>query len=92
MLRKFLNLMFSPLFRILSTKKGRTFTVKNPHDGSSIDLGGQWISSSHKRLNKLARELDVKIFPQFEKGLHILDTGTDVKSYSGFLPPISMLA
>ncbi len=44
-------------------------------DGVRIDLGGQWVGSDHVRVQRLAGELGIEIFPQHGAGRNLLDVG-----------------
>ena len=55
-------------------------------DGVQIDLGGQWVGSDHSRVQGLATELGIEIFPQFGAGRNLLDVGGKRRRYRGTIP------
>ena len=66
-------------------------TLSQDLDGQRIDLGGQWIGASHRRLTRLAGELGLTTFPQHAKGKKVLDRGDGkLRTFSGFLPKIGL--
>jgi monoamine oxidase len=44
-------------------------------DRVTVDLGGQWVGSDHVRVQRLAGELGIEIFPQHGAGRNLLDVG-----------------
>lgn len=69
---------------------GRTLTAEVA--GAPVDLGGQWLGPTQDRAFALCRELGVEIFPQHQEGKKILEFDGEVRTYSGLLPRIPMLA
>lgn len=72
---------------------GRTLTVTLPtaHGVDVWDMGGQWVSSSHKHLLDLLSELNIQIYPQYTTGKKLLQlTGQTVKSYTGNIPDLNL--
>lgn len=55
-------------------------------DGVTVDLGGQWVGSDHVRVQRLAAELGVEIFPQHGAGRNLLDVGGKRRRYRGTIP------
>ena len=55
-------------------------------DGVTIDVGGQWVGSDHARVQRLAGELGVEIFPQHGAGRNLLDVGGKRRRYRGTIP------
>jgi monoamine oxidase len=55
-------------------------------DGVTVDLGGQWVGSDHVRVQRLAAELGVEIFPQHGAGRNLLDVGGKWRRYRGTIP------
>ncbi|MCH0541988.1 FAD-dependent oxidoreductase [Streptomyces sp. MUM 203J] len=49
---------------------GRTYTV-NLGDGLFVDHGGQWVSPGQDRIQGLARELGIGLFPSWDDGLTV---------------------
>lgn len=57
---------------------GRAMTVTSAA-GTPVDLGGQWIGHDHVRMQTLAREFGLTLFPTHNKGkMLIRDAGRDV--------------
>jgi monoamine oxidase len=57
-------------------------------DGVTVDLGGQWVGSDHVRVQRLAGELGIEIFPQHGKGRNLLDLGGRRRRYRGTIPRV----
>ncbi len=57
-----------------------------------MDLGGQWIGPTQDRILRLAGELGVRTFRQFEEGAKVLSLGGRVVSYRGFIPKLPILS
>ncbi len=55
-------------------------------DAVQVDLGGQWVGSDHSRVQGLAAELGIEIFPQFGAGRNLLDVGGKRRRYRGTIP------
>jgi monoamine oxidase len=55
-------------------------------DGTTVDLGGQWVGSDHYRVRALAGELGIPIFPQFGEGRNLLDVRGKRRRYRGTIP------
>lgn len=55
---------------------GRTFTEKG------IDLGGQWVGSSHKRVLNLLKKFGLETYPQYHEGKHISNFDDNISYYS----------
>ena len=55
-------------------------------DGVTVDLGGQWVGSDHGRVQRLAGELGIEIFPQHGGGRNLLDVGGKRRLYRGTIP------
>lgn len=64
---------------------GRTHTIQ-AHDGTPIDVGGQWIGPGQDRLAALAAELDAKTFLTYDTGNNIEYYNAEPSVYSGALP------
>jgi monoamine oxidase len=59
-------------------------------DGVQVDLGGQWVGSDHSRVQRLASELGIEIFPQFGEGRNLLDVGGVRRRYRGTIPRLGL--
>jgi monoamine oxidase len=57
-------------------------------DGVTVDLGGQWVGSDHVRVQQLAAELGVEIFPQHGAGRNLLDLDGKRRRYRGTIPRV----
>lgn len=57
-------------------------------DGTTVDLGGQWVGSDHVRVRRLAEQLDVPIFPQFGEGRNLLHVAGRRRRYRGTIPRV----
>jgi monoamine oxidase len=55
-------------------------------DGVTVDVGGQWVGSDHSRVQALAAELGVEIFPQFGGGKNLVDVAGTRRLYRGTIP------
>ncbi|HEY8082188.1 MAG TPA: flavin monoamine oxidase family protein [Solirubrobacterales bacterium] len=55
-------------------------------DGVQVDLGGQWVGSNHARVQRLATELGIEIFPQYGEGRNLLDVAGTRRTYKGTIP------
>lgn len=55
-------------------------------DGVTVDLGGQWVGSDHARVQRLAGELGVEMFPQPGGGRNLLDVAGKRRRYRGTIP------
>jgi monoamine oxidase len=56
--------------------------------GVTLDLGGQWAGSDHVRVQRLAAELGIELFPQPGKGRNLLDLGGKRRRYRGTIPKV----
>jgi monoamine oxidase len=54
--------------------------------GVVVDVGGQWVGSDHARVQRLAAELGVGIFPQHGAGRNLLDVAGKRRRYRGTIP------
>jgi monoamine oxidase len=55
-------------------------------DGVQVELGGQWVGSDHSRVQELAGELGIEMFPQFGEGRNLLDVRGKRRRYRGAIP------
>lgn len=67
---------------------GRTLSA--PHGSGTFDHGGQWIGPGQKRVQALARELDIETFPTWAEGRHLLCTAGRRSTYKGTIPRLSL--
>jgi monoamine oxidase len=51
-----------------------------------VDVGGQWVGSDHGRVQRLAAELGVEIFPQHGEGRNLVDVAGTRRLYRGTIP------
>ena len=68
---------------------GRTLSRRLGSD--VIDLGGQWIGPTQRRVARLADELGVRTFPQPCDGDKVLDLGGRRRTYGGDVPSVGLL-
>jgi monoamine oxidase len=59
-------------------------------DGVQVDLGGQWVGSDHSRVQALAADLNIGMFPQFGEGKNLLDVSGTRRLYRGTIPRLSL--
>ena len=59
-------------------------------DGVQVDLGGQWVGSDHARVQHLAGELGLEMFPQFGQGRNLLDVSGTRRLYRGTIPRLGL--
>ena len=64
---------------------GRTWTVRS-EAGIAIDLGGQWIGPSQRRMAALVRELGLTTYKTFDTGLNVQYRQGERTTYSGAIP------
>jgi monoamine oxidase len=64
---------------------GRTWT-RPASDGTPLDLGGQWIGPTQRRVLALAEELGVQTFKTWDTGLNIEYRRGERVTYSGAIP------
>lgn len=59
-------------------------------DGVQVDVGGQWVGSDHSRVQGLAGELGIEIFPQYGEGRNLLDVAGKRRRYRGTIPRLGL--
>ncbi|HEY7019561.1 MAG TPA: flavin monoamine oxidase family protein [Ktedonobacterales bacterium] len=64
---------------------GRTWT-RSASDGTPLDLGGQWIGPTQRRVLALAEELGVQTFKTYDTGKNIEYRRGERVTYSGAIP------
>jgi monoamine oxidase len=67
--------------------------VRN-HDlgaGNVVEVGGQWIGPAQTRVNQVARELGLALFPTYNEGENLLDYRGKQRRYTGEIPPLPKL-
>lgn len=69
---------------------GRTLSTEL--GGQVVDLGAQWIGDQHHKLRALADELGIVHFEQYAAGKKVLDRGDKLRTFSGFLPRLPIMA
>lgn len=70
---------------------GRTYT-RSAHDGTLLDLGGQWIGPTQQRMAALAQEFGLNTFPTYVEGQNIEYRNGQRTLYSGAVPTHDPLA
>jgi len=58
-------------------------------DGKVVEVGGQWVGPTQRRLLALARELDVATFPTHNAGENLVEWEGDLRRYTGAIPRIN---
>jgi monoamine oxidase len=58
--------------------------------GVQVDLGGQWVGSDHSRVQALAADLGIEVFPQFGAGRNLLDVSGTRRRYRGTIPRLGL--
>lgn len=58
-------------------------------DGKIVELGGEWIGPTQRRLAELARSLGVETFPTYNAGENVLERRGKLVRYRGTIPRIS---
>jgi monoamine oxidase len=54
-------------------------------EGKVVEVGGQWIGPTQKRIAALAAELGVTTFPTYDRGRHLIEMSGRLTSYAGAL-------
>jgi monoamine oxidase len=60
-------------------------------DGTTIDLGAQWIGSGQRRMSALAQKYNLKKIVTHTQGDSVIKIGDRLQRISGKMPPISWL-
>lgn len=69
---------------------GRLFSQKIP--GGVVDAGGSWVGPQQTALLALLKELHISTWPQYTKGRHILIWNGRHKTFTGEIPPLSLIS
>ena len=69
---------------------GRTLTVR--HNGSWVDVGGQWVGPGQDRVLALIKELGLTTYPQPQFGKRTVEIDHCINRYRGFVPRIGLRA
>jgi monoamine oxidase len=70
---------------------GRGFTVTSD-DGTTVDVGGQWVGPSQHKILALLKELDIETYKQYTQGKHLLDINGRQTQFTGSIPKIGPAA
>lgn len=70
---------------------GRTLSQRMA-DGSTVDLGAQWIGPGQRRMYALAREFRLKTITTHTRGETVFEGKGRLQRVSGTVPPISWIA
>lgn len=70
---------------------GRIYT-KQIDEKTYVDLGGQWIGPTQDRVYALANEFNIKIFPSYHTGTHLVVLQDKLKYYQGLIPNVDFLS
>lgn len=60
--------------------------------GRIVEMGGQWMGARQPEIAKLAHELGIGTFRTYNAGKRLIDRNGNVRSYTGRVPPVSVLA
>jgi monoamine oxidase len=74
-----------PLVLEARSRVGGRVVNESLGDNKVVELGGQWIGPTQKKLIALAADLGVPTFPTYDKGRHLMEMSGRVVSYSGSL-------
>ena len=55
--------------------------------GDQVEIGGQWVGPSHRRLLSMAKQLGVRTFPTYRKGWSLLSFDGRLRRYRLTQPP-----
>jgi monoamine oxidase len=58
-------------------------------DGKVVEVGGQWVGPTQRRMLALAREVGVETFPTYDEGENVIEWRGDRKRYTGAIPRIN---
>jgi monoamine oxidase len=58
-------------------------------DGKVVEVGGQWVGPTQRRMLALSREVGVDTYPTYDEGENVLEWRGDVKRYRGAIPRIN---
>ena len=68
-------------------------TLNEPLDAEQVvEVGGQWVGPTQRRLLELARELGVGTFPTWGEGDNLVRWRNVLKTYTGTIPKVSPVA
>ncbi len=70
---------------------GRTYT-RPASDGTPLDLGGQWIGPTQRRIAALAAAVGASTFKTYDTGLNVRFRNGQRATYSGAIPTIDPIA
>lgn len=74
-----------PLVLDARTRVGGRLLNQAIDDGKVVEMGGQWIGPTQRRIAALAAELGVGTFPTHDKGRHLIEMAGKETSYAGAL-------
>ncbi|MDT5014350.1 MAG: monoamine oxidase [Mycobacterium sp.] len=66
--RKLVDAGLQPLILEADERVGGRILTQEVMPGVPVELGAQWIGDTHERMFRLAAELDVETFPQYDEG------------------------
>ncbi len=64
-------------------------TLSQPLGEGVFDLGGQWLGAKQPRVERLARELGIGLFPTYTTGKKVLDLAGKRSTYRGTIPTLA---
>ncbi|MBS1695087.1 MAG: FAD-dependent oxidoreductase [Actinobacteria bacterium] len=59
---------YEPLILEAADRTGGRILTESPVPGIPLELGAQWIGDTHARMHRLAAELGVQTYPQYDSG------------------------
>jgi len=74
-----------PLVLDARTRVGGRLLSQSIDDGKVVEMGGQWIGPTQRRIAALAAELGVETFPTHDEGRHVIEMAGKKTSYTGAL-------
>jgi monoamine oxidase len=60
-------------------------------DGTVVEVGGQWIGPTQRRMAKLVADLGLETFPTYGTGEHVMRSGDTNARFRGAIPRVSPL-
>ncbi|MBA2257174.1 MAG: FAD-dependent oxidoreductase, partial [Thermoleophilaceae bacterium] len=61
-------------------------------DGKVVEVGGQWVGPTQKRMLALAKTVGVETFPTFSDGENVIEWGGELRRYRGTIPALGRAA
>ncbi|HKC84059.1 MAG TPA: FAD-dependent oxidoreductase, partial [bacterium] len=58
-------------------------------DGKVVEVGGEWVGPTQRRMLALSHELGVDTFPTYDEGENVIEWRGEHKRYRGAIPRIN---